>query len=59
MGKTIDMTKVNLEAKSILFLTLAFIVVIVTYGVAQVGAAKVTDMLKGATSGAADVAEEF
>ena len=59
MGKTIDLTKVNLEPNAILFLAIAFSVVLLCYSGGQFGAAKLKEALKGATAGAAEQVEEF
>ena len=59
MAKTVDLTKVNLAPKSLVYLTIGVTMVLVIYSVAQFGAGKVKDILKGATSAAAESAEEF
>ena len=59
MGKIVDLTKVNLSPKALLYLTLAFTMVLVVFGIAQIGAVKVRDVMKGATRTAAEEAEEF
>ena len=59
MGKIVDLTKVNLSGKSLIWMTIAFTMVIVVLGIARVGAVKVNDMVKGATRTAAEEAEEF
>ena len=58
MGKTVDLTKVNLSGSAMIWLTVAFTAVLVVYGVAQFGAGKVREALKGATKGVAEKTEE-
>ena len=59
MTKTVDLTKVNLSPKAIVWTAIAFSVVLVCYSAGQFGAAKIKDILKGATASAAESAEEF
>lgn len=59
MGRQVDLTKVNLEPKATVLLVVAFTVVLLAYGLGQVGARKVKEMLKGAAGGAASQAEEW
>ena len=59
MTKTVDLTKVNLSPKAIMWTAVAFSVVLVCYSAGQFGASKLKDILKGATSAAAESAEEF
>jgi len=58
MAGSIDLTKVNLEPKALIMLTVAFTAVLVVYGVAQFGATKVREAIKGATKGIADKTDE-
>jgi len=58
MVQTVDLTKVSISAKSMVWMTIAFTLVLVAYGVGQFGAAKVRGMMKGVTSGVTEKAEE-
>ena len=59
MGTTVDLTKVNLEPKAFVFLTIAFTVVLLAYGLGTVGARKVKELVKGAAGGAIPEVEEW
>jgi len=59
MGKTIDLTKVNLEPKAIAYLSLAFAVVLLAYSIGQWGSVKLKDILKSGAGAASASAEEF
>ena len=59
MAKTIDMTKVNLSGKSLIYLTAAFTFVLLAYGVSTIAAGKVRDFASGATAGITQQTEEL
>lgn len=56
---TIDVTKVNLKPKSVMYLAVAFIALFLALDVGKWGANKVKTMIAGATASAASAAEEF
>ena len=58
MAPSVDLTKVNLEPKALMWLTVAFTAVLIVYGVAQFGAGKVREAMKGMTKGLAEKSEE-
>ena len=58
MGKTVNLTSVNLSGKGLAWMAVAMTAVLVIYGVAQFGATKVREGLKGATKGVAEKTEE-
>ena len=58
MAKVVDLTKVNLSGRALIWLTVAFTAVLVVYGVAQFGAGKVREAMKGMTKGLAEKTEE-
>ena len=58
MVKTVDLMKVDLTPKALMWMTVAITAVLVIYGVAQFGAGKVREALKGATKGVAEKTEE-
>ena len=55
---TVDMTKVELKPKAMLMLAAAFTVVLVIFGVAQVGSKWVGNVMKGAAKGVTEKVEE-
>ena len=59
MANTIDMTKVNLSGKSFVYLTAAFTLVLLAYGVSTIAAGKVRDFTSGATAGMTQQTEEL
>ena len=56
--KTVDLTKVDLNPKALMWTTAAFTAIIILYSVATFGAGKVKDLISGATRGMTDKTEE-
>lgn len=59
MGRTIDLTKVNLSGKSLFYMTVAMTLVLVLYGVAQVGAVKLREVVKGGAKAVTEQVDDF
>ena len=59
MVKTVDLTKVSVDAKSMVWMCVAFSLVLLAYGVGQFGAGKLKEILKGASSAVAETTEDF
>lgn len=59
MVQTVDLTKVSLQPKAFVYLCVAFSLVLVAYGIGQWGSGKIREILKGASAGMAEEAEEF
>ena len=59
MVKTVDLTKVDISPKAMVWMCVAFSLVLLAYGVGQFGAGKLKEVLKGASSAVVETTEEF
>ncbi len=59
MPQTVDLTKVSLDAKSFVMMSVAFSLVLVAFAVGQYGSRKLKDVIAGAGKGLADEVDDF
>lgn len=59
MVKTVDLTKVDISPKAMVWMCIAFSLVLLAYGIGQWGSGKLKDVIKAGASGVAQETEDF